>query len=322
MLSGMTGGRAVRLTSSFDSAFTQLDSGLTGYYRLGVQALPEDLDGKNHRISLEVSRKAATLVGYRRVMAATPQTPAAPVAPEVALSEAVKGGPPQTGVDLRATSYVFHGITGTRDLRVVAVGDVGRAATGKATVVAALYELDGRPATATQNSVEVPASGRAPLGIEVTAAPGTYVLRLAVLDAGGHIGSLERLVEARWQKAGPIETPGLVLFRAGAETAARPVFDVVRTTDRLIAQVALAGPVEERWTEVTFAIAKMGSKTPIVERSGRIAETMDGTLVAEETIPVSTLEPGRYTVSATIRPGGAGAFTRTISIETPAAARP
>ena len=66
MLAGMTGGRSVRLTGQADTAFASLSQGLSGYYRLGVHALPEDLDGKDHRISLKVSRPGASLASYRR----------------------------------------------------------------------------------------------------------------------------------------------------------------------------------------------------------------------------------------------------------------
>ena len=39
MLAGMTGGRSVRLSGQADTAFASLSQGLSGYYRLGVQAL-------------------------------------------------------------------------------------------------------------------------------------------------------------------------------------------------------------------------------------------------------------------------------------------
>lgn len=320
-IAGMTGGRSIRLTGSYDGAFTQLDGGLTGYYRLGVQALPEDLDGKNHRINLRVTRRGATLQNYRRVLAGTPQAPAVALAPAAELREALKDSEPRTGLDVRATSYVRHGTDG-RDLRVTVVGDVGRAAPGRATAVAALYEIDGKPVTARENTIEVPASGRTGMSIEIEAPPGTYALRVAVLDAEGRVGSLERLVEARWVKAGPIETPGLVLLYAGPATAnaPRPLFDAVTAADRLIPQVALSGPVANRKIEVTFAITKLGATAPIVEHPGRILETTAGATVAQDSLPVAGLEPGRYTLSATI--GGAKPFTRMFTVKDPAAVSP
>lgn len=317
-IAGMTGGRSIRLTGSYDGAFTQLDGGLTGYYRLGVQALPEDLDGRNHKISLKVTRRGATLQGYRRVLAGTPQAPAQTLSPAAELREALKDSEPRTGLDVRATSYVRHGTAG-RDLRVTVVGDVGRAAAGQATAVAALYEIDGKPVTARENTIAVPASGRAGMSVELEVPPGTYALRLAVLDAEGRVGSLERLVEARWVKAGGIETPGLVLLYAGPATAnaPRPLFDAVTGTDRLIPQVALVGPVKDRKVAVTFAITKLGSTAPIVSHPGRILTTTAGATVAQDSLPVAGLEPGRYTLSATIEPGGAKPFTRTFTVAAP-----
>jgi hypothetical protein len=190
---------------------------------------------------------------------------------------------------------------------------------GPATAVAALYELDGRPVTARENTIAVPAGGRAGVSIELEVPPGAYALRVGVLDADGRIGSLERLVEARWVKAGAIETPGLVLLYAGPATAnaPRPLFDAVTAADRLIPQVALSGPVADRKVAVTFAITKLGSTAPIVEHAGRILATTAGATVAQDSLPVAGLEPGRYTLSATITPGGAKPFTRSFTVAAP-----
>jgi hypothetical protein len=323
MLAGMTGGRSVRLSGQADTAFASLSQGLSGYYRLGVQALPEDLDGKERRISLKIVRPGATLASYRRVLAATADTAAAPMDPEVALRDALKGGPPQTGVDLRATSYVLHATTSATDLRVVAVGDVNRAAPGPAKAVAALYDFDGRPVTAMENTVDVGPDGPGLLSVELTAPPGTYVLRVAVLDAAGRIGSLERLVDARWKKTGGVETPGLVLFRSdrAARSAPRPVFDGVTTADDVTMQLALSGAVADRKPPVVFEVARVGSPAPLVRRTARIAQTTGGTTVAQETLPASMLPPGRYRLTAKIGTG-TGSLSRTFTVTPSAAAAP
>ena len=315
MLAGLTGGRSVRLTGQADNAFASLGAGLSGYYRLGIQALPEDLDGKDHRISLKLSRPGASLASYRRVLSGALPAAATPVDPAVALRDALKGGPLQTGVDLRATSYLLHATTSAKDLRVVVVGDVNRAAAGTATAVAALYHLDGQPATAMENAVEIPAGAAGSLSIELTAPPGSYVLRVAVRDSAGHIGSLERLVDVRWKKAGGVETPGLTLFRSdrAARPAPRPVFDSVTAADDVIAQVPLSGPVAEKKTQVVFEVTRVGTSAPLFRRTGRIAQTTGGTTVAQETLPASMLPPGRYTMSAKIG-GSSGALTRTFTV--------
>lgn len=313
ILSSLTGGRAVRLTGDYDETFKDLDKTLGGYYRLGVRALPEDLDGKERRIALKVSRRGATLSAYRRLFVPTAAAGGEAVDPERALRDALSGGPVLTGLGLRVTSYVLHGAAPAGDLRVVAVGDVSRAAAGPATAVAALYELDGRPATAMENTVDVPAEGPGALSIELTAPPGSYVLRVAVRDAEGRIGSLERLVDARWRRSGPIETPGLVLFRSGRETAgaARPVFDRVTTGDQIIAQMALSANPGAA-APVSFEVSRLGDPAALVRRTGRVARTTTGQTVAQDSLPAAVLPPGRYVLSAAV--GAARPFTRSFVV--------
>ena len=312
MLAGMTGGRSVRLTGQADTAFASLSAGLSGYYRLGVQALPEDLDGKDHRISLKVARPGVSLASYRRVMSGTRPEADTPVDPETALRDALKGGPPRTGVDLRATSYVLHATheAAPPARRRRRRRQSRRAGTGQGGRRALRLRRQARSRRWRTPSTSAP-DGPGALSVELTAPPGTYVLRVAVLDAEGRIGSLERLVDARWKKTGGIETPGLVLFRAdrGARSAPRPIFDHVTAADEVIAQVALSGPVAEKKPQVVFEVAKAGSTAPLVRRTGRIAQTTGGTTVAQETLPASMLPPGatrsaRRSAPATPRSAG------------------
>jgi hypothetical protein len=310
MMSGMTGGRAVRMASKGDQAFASLSAGLGGYYRLGVRALPEDLDGKPRKISVKVLRAGAKLAGNRRIMAATVSPTAKALASgdaQTALRAALESPTPVLDVDLRATSYVLHGEAGSRDVRIVVVGDVGRAAAGKATAVAALYDLEGRPANAMENVVDVPASGSAPVSIDVPAPPGLYVLRLAVRDAEGHVGSLERPIDARWKTIAGVETPGLVLFRSalGASTPSGLLFGPVTTREQVIAQVALSAPPPDATTQIVFEVTRPGSATPAARRTARIAQTTGGTTVARDALPAVTLPPGRYTWSVKIGAGPA-----------------
>jgi VWFA-related protein len=298
MVSGMTGGRAVRLTASYDAAFTQLNGGLSGYYRLGIRALPEDLDGKDRRITLKVTRRGAQLASYRRVFAAPPPAPPADD-PEAALREALKNGTPLSALGLRATTFVLHATGAPRDIRVVVAGDLSRAAPGKGSVVAALYQRDGRPVDAREATIDVPASGTAPISLSIDAPPGSYGLRLAVRDAEGRVGSLERLVDATWKKAGRVETPGLVLFHTRPGGSPLPVFDGVEPGDELVVQLALAGSGPLAAVPVELEVRPLGG-TPLMRRRARVVETTGGQTVAHDTWPVALLPPGRYALGARI----------------------
>lgn len=326
MLASLTGGRPVRLAGTGEGVFKALSDTLTGYYRLGVRAELEDLDGKTRRISLELIRPGVRLTAYRRVLAGVPQKPQKALEPRAALNAALESAVLSTGLDLRATSYVLHGESGATSVRVVVTGDVDRAAPGPATAVASLYTTQGRPVQAMENVVAVPDSGPAPLTISLSVPPAEYILRVAVRDAEGRVGSVERPVDARLKKAGGVETPGLVLFRTDPASGAgpKPLFGAVTPADRVIAQVPLTGaPADARKAEVVFELLRDGSGEPLVRRPGRIAATTGGTTVAQETVAASMLPPGRYAMRATVRPGGPVAFTRWFSVEAlPSAASP
>ena len=71
-------------------AFKALSAGLTGYYRLGVRAQPEDLDGRPRNISVKVTRPGLVLGTYRKVMAGVRPDPAPGYS-----GDPIQGGPTQ-----------------------------------------------------------------------------------------------------------------------------------------------------------------------------------------------------------------------------------
>jgi VWFA-related protein len=320
MVSGMTGGRAVRMASKGDLAFASLTAGLGGYYRLGVRARPEDLDGRPHRISLKVTKSGTKLAGHRRVFAAaarTPAAPAAPVDPAKALRAALESPTPAVDLELTATSYVLHGTeAGSRTLRVVVAGDVARGSAGPASAVAALFELEGQPVTATEAPMVLAETGTTPVTVSLAAPPGVYTLRLAVRDVDGHVGSVERVVDATWKAAGPVETPGLVLMRAATAPGAapQPVIQRVTTAEQVIAQVPFRVVAGDK-PQVAFEVLAETGGAVVSQRAARIGIAAGGTSVAEAIVPAGSLPPGRYTLRATIRPGNAPPFTRAFVVE-------
>jgi VWFA-related protein len=319
MLANLTGGRPVRLTGSGDQAFTSLTAGLSGYYRLGVRAAAADLDGSTRKIEVKVSRPDAKLAAYRRVLASTKaDEKTAPADPTAALRSALASASPMAGVDLRATSYVLQGEGAARAVRVVVTGDVSRAAAGLATTAAGLYDSAGKAVNAVESTVDIVAGGPAPVTLSLAAPPGLYVLRLAVRDADGKLGSLQRQIDARWKKVGSLETPGLVLFRTGPSTGRTtvPLFRALTTADSLIAQLAVGSSANAAAPQVLFEVLREGGGDPLLKRTGRVGQTSGGTTVVEESIPVAALPPGRYTLRATMRPfGAAPPFTRGFVVE-------
>lgn len=320
MLSSLTGGQAAQLVGDGQVAFKVLDDGLTGFYRLGVRAQPEDVDGRTRRIAVKVLRDGLSLSGYRKVMAGTRSAPPLPAPagdPAEAIRAALERPTLATDLDVRATSYVLHDEANTRDtVRVVVVGDVARAAAGAVMTLAVLYDDEGRPVANSGRTIEVARGQPGPLLAALAVRPGRYRLRVAVRDTEGRIGTLERGVEARWVPAGPAETTGLVLFRQrGAGAAPEPLLEEVSAADQVVAQLALgardAGPLPA----IEIAITTDGSEEPLLTRRARVAQTDAGVTLARDVLSMSLLPPGRYVISASVLPERAARFTRVVVVK-------
>ena len=317
MLSGITGGLAARLVGDGEAGFKELDRTISAYYRLGIRPAPEDLDGKPRQISLKLTRPGASLRSYRKVLSGTRATPALTSAdPTAALRAAVESPAVVTGLDLRATAYVLHGDAAEPgSVRVVVVGDIARGAPGLATSLAVLYDENGRPVGNEGQDLELTAS-RTRFQTALSVAPGVYRARIAVRDADGRIGSVERAVDARWQKAGAVETTGLALLVAAPTgNVAEPVIDTVSAADRVVAQLSLRGTAADDLSAVPLEIGQGGAAGTVLLRvNARVARTTAGMTVAQETLPVGLLPPGRYVISAAI-PGGEVRFSRALIVE-------
>ena len=318
-LASSTGGRAVRLAGTGESALKSLTAGLSGFYRLAVRPAPEDLDGRSKRIGVHVTRSGVSLLGYRRIMAGIkPMAPMSTPAVDAgaAVRAAIQSPTPSRALSLKATSYTLHGDTDPEMVRVLVTAEVSRAAAGPASAVAVLFGPDGKSAAGSEQTVDVSSAGRARVSSWLTVKPGAYVLRLAVGDREGRVGTLDRDVYATWQEAGEISTTGLVLLRAigGAGGTLEPVLDHVGMGDQLIVQVPLSAAPPELGA-VTFVVTPEDGTAKPVRLTGRLGKSSTGAVIAEAAVAPSALPPGRYLVEATIEPGPAPTLRRTLRVE-------
>ena len=317
MLSGATGGQAARLTDDGAIAFRALSAGLTGFYRLGVQALPEDLDGKPRNISVKVTRPGVELGTYRKVMAGgRSDTPAPQTDAIQALQAAVGRAALTTDLDVRCTTYVLHDENNGRDtVRVMAAGDVTRASPGQATALAVVYDLEGNAVANGGERLDVARGAAARFHTVLKMKPGDYRIRIGVIDAEGRVGTVERSINARWLKAGQAETTGLVLYRLAPKEGGppEPLFDTVAAGDRVVAQLALGVTGGSAPPRVLLELTKAGEAAPLLTKNATIGETPAGVTLAQESLPATLLTPGRYTLAASVQPGDVR-FTRSFGV--------
>jgi VWFA-related protein len=315
MLAGATGGQSARLNDDGEAAFKTLSAGLAGYYRLGVRAQPEDLDGRPRNIGLKVMRPGLVVGTYRKVLAAE-RTETPPADPIAALQAAVGRAALTADLDVRCTSYVLHDDNNGRDtVRVMLAGDVARAGAGQGSWLAVIYDLDGKPLANFGQQLDVAPDGASRFQTVMKVPPGQYRLRVAVRDGDGRIGTIERGIEARWMKAGLAETTGLVLYRLGTTAGSQPepLFDAVAVGDRVVAQMALGVRTGDVPTRVLLELTKGGEAAPLLTKNATTGKTPAGVTLAQDVLPATLLTPGRYTLAATIQPGDVR-FTRSFAV--------
>jgi VWFA-related protein len=332
-LAGMTGGGSFRTEVGAEGAFERLGRELSGYYRIGVEKDPTDLDGKTRPMKVHVSRNAVT-VRAREVFDTRTYEDRDWSA---RLASALEAPAPATSLGLRVTSYLASDPDDGARIRLVLAGEASRLQPGEATLQALVRDLEGKRILAGEQPIGEPTGDRLPFMTNIAVPPGSYIVRLAVMDGTGRVGSVDHRVEARPVPLGALTATGPVLVRVPSGPVAEPRFalDGVRQDERLALEVGLEGDRERLANaEVVFEIAERrarraceeaerGVGAPRATEPGCGAEphvkddgpalvhtsaslspgARDGSAVAQAVADMRVLPPGPYVVRAKVRSG-------------------
>lgn len=235
---------------------------------------------------------------------------------DAALREALRSPTLVSALGVSIGTYVVHG-SRPGNLRVVAVAEVTRGVGGPATAGAVLTDGDGRTTTGTERVLMIPSIGPARVMTALPdMPPGTYVLRFAVADREGRIGSVEHPVDALWHDVGGLSTTGVSLFRSSIDNRTfEPVLDVVTDDERLVMQLPLSAPPPQAAGDVLFNVTREGESAPLLRLVAKMGKTGSGGLVAESILPASELQPGRYEVTASLEHASAVVPARAFRLE-------
>ena len=138
-------------------------------------------------------------------------------------------------------------------------GEASRLDPGEATVQLLIRDLDGTKLLAGEQPIGEPRGDGLTFTANVPVAPGGYVLRVAVIDGAGRVGSVDHRVDAGGCRS---DDDGRERTRAAARAAPgrgepRLAVDTVRQDERLAVQIDLDGEQTELQTaEVDFEIAR------------------------------------------------------------------
>jgi VWFA-related protein len=302
-LAGMTGGGSFRIDVGAESAFERLGRELSGFYRIGVEKDPADLDGKSRRMKVQVARAAVT-VRAREIFDARTYADRDWAG---RLSSALDAPIPATAIPLRVTSYLSSYPEDSTKLKVVLAGEASRLEAGGATVQVVVRDLEGKKLLAGEQPIGEPTGDGLAFSSHLPLSPGTYVIRVAVIDGAGRVGSVDHRVDVKPVEIGALSAMGPVLVRVPRTPQAQAHLALrdVRQDERLALQIELEG---ERsgldGAGVVFEIASSVDGPSLVQAAGEMAAgPRSGLMLAQAVADMRVLPPGNYFARAKVTSG-------------------
>ncbi len=311
-LAGAAGGALFRVAGSDAAPFNRILRELSGYYLLAFEANQTDRDGRTHRIDLSLKRGGATLRSrqafrFESVSWAKRLT-------EERIVELLRASSVATELPLRAVSYSFYDPASGK-VRVEVGAETEPAEDVAASVLFGFVMLDSK-GVIVASQVQETATRRFTAAALVD--PGVYTLKVAAIDRFGRPGSLPRAVLAGISDS-PIPTSELMIARVPPSPSSplEPIVD--RTGDEaVVAHLELYPEAGKslRMVDVTLTVRPAARSATVLTRLAAISTRSERHGVARATLPIESLEPGRYVVRAEVTDDGkpVGFVERTFAV--------
>jgi VWFA-related protein len=319
----LAGGEMFRIIANPDFSFKRLATELSGYYLIGFEPEAHDRDGKQHKIAVAV-RRTGVQVRARTEFSVAPAGTAADrqrIVAELLRSPAVA-----TSIPFRLTTYTFQD-PGTTKIRLLVGVEVDRPDTGRLAMGFALVNANGTTAaTFYQPAADAPhGPGSQTYFAAMTADPGGYVLKAALLDEKGRRGSLERQVRAYMTRMSRFRATQLLIGDtkdpAAAAGSIAPTVSGNLSGETLHTYMELFAdaPAAFDGTTVRVDVVPAGGSRP-VESDAAILQPpgADASVrAAAATVPIAQLPAGSYVAHAVVTVDGrdVGEMTRPFRIE-------
>ena len=308
-LAGMARGDVFRIVANADFAFQRLALELSGYYLLSFEPETGDRDGKPHKIKIDVRRKDLTLRSRREFSVGPPATRTA----ADTVLEALRAPLLASDIPLKLTTYTFQDPESSK-LKIILVADIDRSANQDEEISLGYLMMDDKGkviSSQLEKAVTAPVDRRTRLQKYIGAAiagPGTYTLKVAVVDSSGKRGSVERTFAAKMNGFGQLHVTDLLIAD-----------DTVRGTDGLPPAVAadFAGDELHAYVELFSEVPeRLRSATVMMEiaqtENGRALDAVPARFqnvpaanrrVAEAGVPIALLPAGEYVARAVVMDG-------------------
>lgn len=332
LMTGVTRGDVFRVVSNSDFAFQRLSLELSGYYLLSFEPEVGERNGRPHNIQVSIHRKGAT-VRSRRQFTIAP-TVVRTVAGDI--TALLRDPLPASEIPIKATTYSFREAH-TDQIRLLIAAEIGQAASTAADLSLGYVLVDfNRRLAASQLDTKLPPTAQRVGETQryfstAVIDRGRYTLKLAAVDEAGRRGTLERVVRAQLNVAGPLQITDL-LIAASAGTDGNmppaPTVDGDFTGGTLHGYLELFADAPEVLDATSISLEVATTEGSIaLQRADAILRTPNddaGCRIAGASVSIADLAAGDYVARAGIFIGSkrVGQVTRPFRVErTPATSK-
>jgi VWFA-related protein len=311
LMTQVTRGDVFRVLSNSDFAFQRLSLELSGYYLLSFEPEAGERNGRPHEIQVGISRKGVT-VRSRRQFTIGP-TVVTTVATDI--TSLLRDPLPASEIPIKVTTYSFR--DGHSDkIRLLVAADIERpgSAASELSVGYVVVNFD-RQLAASQLDTKLPATAqrvgdRQRYFSTAVVGRGRYTLKLAAVDDAGRRGTIEHVVRAQLNVAGPLQVTDLLIAESGdgnGKMPAAPTVDAEFAGGVLHGYLELFAESPETLdaTNVSFEIATTETSIALQRAAARLQPTKDdaGCRIAAASVSLAELPIGDYVARAVITIG-------------------
>lgn len=306
-LAGASRGDLYRINTSADFAFDRISHGLDGYYLLGVEARPDDKNGKRHNISVKSIRRGVSIRSRRSFITALSARAGTPAE---AVTQALRSPLPVNDLPLKLATWTYKE-PGTTRVRVLVSTEAERLAAQSLsyTVGVAVVGKDGRGVSLPVDTKTLTAKpgdpGTAVFSAMIATDPGEYRVIVSMADSDGRVGSVSRSVTA-FQMDGPGVALGDLMVASadpGGAPTIEPAIEPHVSGPMAALMEAYAGDRNGLEAILEIVTSENGpplAAVPMSINPGRTPEIAN----ASAQFNASVLPPGRYLARGVVKKDG------------------
>jgi len=291
-LAGVTTGALLKLTPTDRGAFARIARESSGYYLVGFEPRPNERNGSQHRVGVDVSRAATKVKVLPSVMIARPEGKRPSLTPQAMLRD----GQTYRDLPLRVVGVASPNPGDPKFTVVALLEPLDRSVTFDSAAFGLIDERGRLVAQWTANSKELSVTPVVAAGL---ASPGRYRLRVGAIDATGRRGSADYELAVDAAATNGLTLSALIL----GVSYERNFVPKLQFTSEPTASgyFELFGSPPAGTLSVAMELAASDDGPALVRVPGTVAVTSSETRRrATGVVPIGKLAPGDYVLRAVL----------------------